>query len=69
MNQHRVNELNEGHDATLEVSDELLQSALSSGFYCTSSLEDIRNCNFYVIAVPTPVDENNRPDLTPMESK
>lgn len=66
MNQHRVNELNEGHDATLEVSDELLQSALSSGFYCTSSLEDIRNCNFYVVAVPTPVDENNRPDLTPL---
>lgn len=66
MNQHRVNELNEGHDATLEVSDELLQSALVSGFYCTSSLEDIRNCNFYVVAVPTPVDENNRPDLTPL---
>ena len=66
MNQHRVNELKEGHDATLEVSDELLQSALSSGFYCTSSLEDIRNCNFYVVAVPTPVDENNRPDLTPL---
>ena len=66
MNPHRVTALMEGHDATLEVSDELLQSALNNGFRCTSNLEEIRNCNFYVVAVPTPVDENHTPDLTPL---
>ena len=57
-----------GHDVTLEVADVLLQSALDSGFKCTSNLDDIRGCNFYVVAVPTPVDKNNRPDLTPLIS-
>ena len=55
-----------GHDTTLEVSDELLQKALANGFICTSDLEKIKSCNFYVVAVPTPVDINNRPDLTPL---
>lgn len=68
MNQKRVESLMGGHDTTLEVADILLQSALDSGFKCTSNLEDIRDCNFYVIAVPTPVDRNNRPDLTPLIS-
>ena len=66
MNQRRVDALMAGHDDTLEVSDELLQSAIANGFVCTSSIEDIRDCNFYVVAVPTPVDENNNPDLTPL---
>lgn len=56
-----------GHDATLEVSDELLQDAINNhGFVCTADIEAIRDCNFYVVAVPTPVDENNNPDLTPL---
>ena len=68
MNQKRVDALMEGHDATLEVSDELLQEAISkNGFVCTSDIERIKNCNFYVVAVPTPVDENNRPDLKPLQ--
>lgn len=66
VNTARVNALMEGHDATLEVSDEHLQAAIASGFICTSQLDAIRDCNFYVIAVPTPVDKNNRPDLTPL---
>ncbi|WP_459189235.1 nucleotide sugar dehydrogenase [Parabacteroides sp. APC149_11_2_Y6] len=66
MNQTRVDALMLGHDATLEVSDELLQEALANGFLCTANVEDIRDCNFYVIAVPTPVDVNNNPDLTPL---
>lgn len=66
MNRARVDALNAGHDATLEVSDELLQSALANGFRCTADVEDIRDCNFYVVAVPTPVDDNNNPDLTPL---
>lgn len=67
MNQKRVDALNNGHDATLEVADEILQDAINNhGFKCTTSLDDIRGCNFYVVAVPTPVDENNRPDLRPL---
>ena len=67
MNQRRVDALMAGHDATLEVSDDLLQEAIDKhGFVCTTDLEKIRDCNFYVVAVPTPVDENNRPDLTPL---
>ncbi len=66
MNADRVKALMAGHDATLEVSDELLQSAIHNGFVCTSDIEAIRDCNFYVVAVPTPVDGNNNPDLTPL---
>ncbi len=67
MNQSRVNILNAGHDATLEVSDELLQDAINNhGFKCTTNVEDIRDSNFYVIAVPTPVDKDNHPDLRPL---
>lgn len=67
MNQKRVDALMEGHDATLEVCDELLQDAINNhGFVCTTDLEKIRECNFYVVAVPTPVDVNNRPDLRPL---
>ena len=68
MNQRRVDALMAGHDATLEVSDELLQEAIDKhGFVCTTDLEKIKDCNFYVVAVPTPVDENNRPDLAPLQ--
>lgn len=67
MNQARVDALMAGHDATLEVSDELLKEAIDShGFRCTTDVEAIRGCNFYVVAVPTPVDKNNRPDLYPL---
>ena len=67
LNRERVRALMEGHDATLEVADELLQEAIREhGFRCTADLEEIRDCNFYVVAVPTPVDENNRPDLKPL---
>lgn len=66
MSQCRVDGLMAGHDNTLEVSDELLQSAIANGFVCTTDIEKIRDCNFYIVAVPTPVDENNNPDLTPL---
>lgn len=67
MSQRRVDALMAGHDATLEVSDDLLQDAINNhGFVCTTKLDDIKDCNFYVVAVPTPVDENNNPDLTPL---
>ena len=67
MNQARVDALMSGHDATLEVDDALLQEAIGkNGFLCTTDLERIRSCNFYVVAVPTPVDRYNHPDLTPL---
>ena len=69
MNQSRVDALMAGHDTTLEVDDDLLQEAINkNGFKCTSNIEDIKDCNFYIVAVPTPVDSNNRPDLTPLIS-
>ena len=68
MSQHRVDALMKGHDSTLEVSENLLLDAIKNhGFVCSTDLNDIRNCNFYIVAVPTPVDENNRPDLTPLK--
>src|SRR5574343_368663 len=72
INQHRIDELNSGIDATLEVSEDLLNQVLVSqtsdekGLYCSCPLEDITNCNIYIVTVPTPVDKNNRPDLTPL---
>jgi len=66
MNNERVNALNQGHDSTLEVSDELLNKALKGGFKCSSNLDDIKECNIYIVAVPTPVDVNNKPDLSPL---
>lgn len=68
LNAKRVKRIMEGHDDTLEVDNELLRKALDSGFKCTNNINDIKQCNFYVVAVPTPVDENNRPDLTPLLS-
>lgn len=67
MNQYRVNSLMQGHDSTLEISDELLQNAITNhGFICTTDLELLRQCNFYIVAVPTPVDKYNYPDLKPL---
>lgn len=66
MSQSRVDALMQGHDATLEVADELLQDAINNGLKCTTSLDDIRDCNFYIVAVPTPVDSDKNPDLSPL---
>ena len=72
INQNRVSELNLGNDFTLEVSKELLQQVIVSepsdanGLFCSTHIDDIKECNYYIITVPTPVDKNNRPDLTPL---
>ncbi|WP_034920688.1 nucleotide sugar dehydrogenase [Gillisia sp. CAL575] len=72
INKPRVAELMSGIDSTLEVEKELLQSSLVDnpsgevGLYCSTDLKDIKDCNYYIITVPTPVDKNNRPDLTPL---
>ncbi|PWH86401.1 nucleotide sugar dehydrogenase [Brumimicrobium oceani] len=72
INEARINDLNGGHDSTLEVSDDLLKDVLVQdsnmeiGLYNSPNLEDIKDCNVFIITVPTPVDKNNRPDLTPL---
>ena len=72
VNSGRISELMSGLDATLEVDNETLKSVLvkdvsdSNGLYCTNQLEKIKDCNYYIITVPTPVDKNNRPILTPL---
>ncbi|MEA9413141.1 nucleotide sugar dehydrogenase [Flavobacterium sp. PL02] len=72
INQSRIASLQSGTDTTLEVDDKTLQKVLlgkvgdTIGLYCTSNIEDIKDCNYYIVTVPTPVDKNNRPDLTPL---
>ncbi|MDY3317571.1 nucleotide sugar dehydrogenase [Riemerella anatipestifer] len=75
INQERVAKLNQGHDDTLEVADDILQAALVQenpfpmgkiGLYCSADLKDIQDATIYIITVPTPVDKNNRPVLTPL---
>lgn len=72
INEQRVNELNSGKDFTLEVEEALLKSVLDTanskqkGLYITKQREELSDCNFYIITVPTPTDKHNRPVLTPM---
>jgi UDP-N-acetyl-D-galactosamine dehydrogenase len=72
INTDRISELMSGVDSTLEVDNETLQSVLvskdsdSNGLFCTNQLDKIKDCNYYIITVPTPVDKNNRPVLTPL---
>lgn len=71
INQPRIKELNEGHDRTLEVENELLDSVLSkqnsdTGLYNTHLLSEIADCNIYIVTVPTPIDDDQNPDLTPL---
>jgi len=72
INQQRVSELKKGIDSTLEIENDLLQNVLvktisnENGLYCTANSKHIEECNYYIITVPTPVDKNNKPDLTPL---
>jgi UDP-N-acetyl-D-galactosamine dehydrogenase len=72
INQKRVEELNAGLDNTLEIEESLLKSVLvneplqENGLFCSTNIDDIKSCTYYIVTVPTPVDKNNRPDLTPL---
>lgn len=72
INANRIAELKQGIDSTLEVEEDLLKSVLvespsdENGLYITDQLDELKSCNLYVVTVPTPVDKNNRPDLTPL---
>jgi UDP-N-acetyl-D-galactosamine dehydrogenase len=70
INRERIAEIESGIDSLLEI-DAILQKVLvtststKQGLYATSSvLDEMKDCNYYIITVPTPVDKNNRPDLT-----
>lgn len=73
INRKRIEELNSGIDTTLEVDEATLKEVLvnqnnntGKGLFCSADLNDISDCNYYIITVPTPVDRHNRPDLTPL---
>lgn len=72
INQSRIEALKLGIDSTLEIDAAILREVLletpsnDKGLYCTSTLSEIADCNYYIVTVPTPVDKNNRPDLTPL---
>ena len=63
-NQERISELIAGHDATLEVSDEELKQVPLMSYSC--NIDDLKNCNVYIVTVPTPIDRHKQPDLTPL---
>jgi len=65
VNPLRIQELEDGHDRTLEIEDDLLNSVKSNISYA-SDIQDTRDCNIYIVTVPTPIDKSNRPDLTPL---
>ncbi len=71
-NEKRIKELQDGTDKTLEVADSVLQAVLQKnpkmekGLYCSSTSKHLEDCNYYIVTVPTPVDRNNRPILTPL---
>lgn len=74
MKQSRIEALNQGIDTTLEVGEEVLKAVLrptvptrqEAGLFCSCNPEDLRDCNYYIVTVPTPVDRHNRPDLSPL---
>ncbi|MDF1877876.1 nucleotide sugar dehydrogenase [Sulfurimonas sp. SAG-AH-194-L11] len=66
INQPRIDELNSGFDRTLELTSEQVKESIKHGMKFTSNLDDTKDCNIYIVTVPTPIDENNEPDLTPI---
>ncbi|TMM53781.1 nucleotide sugar dehydrogenase [Maribacter algarum] len=72
INPNRIAELQNGQDSTMEVSEELLaqvsktEPSNENGLFCTDNLDSLNDCNYFVVTVPTPVDQTNRPDLTPL---
>lgn len=72
INEPRIKELQGGHDHTLEIDEDHLNSVIcdkqpgDKGLFCTNKLDELKPCNIFIVTVPTPVDKNNRPDLTPL---
>ena len=68
INERRINEINAGIDSTNEVTPEALKNALANGMVCTNKIDDLKVCNMYVVAIPTPVDDFYNPELMPLKS-
>ena len=68
INEKRIKEINAGIDSTNEVTAGALETALANGMICTSQLDDIKSCNVYIVAIPTPVDDFYNPELLPLKS-
>jgi UDP-N-acetyl-D-galactosamine dehydrogenase len=66
ISQWRIDELSSGYDRTLELSKEQVNEAIKNGMKFTLDINDIKECNIYIVTVPTPIDKNKRPDLTPL---
>ena len=66
VNAARIEELKSGYDRTLELSSEQMKKAIENGMKFSLNLDDIKDCNFFIVTVPTPIDKNKRPDLTPV---
>ena len=62
----RIDELSSGYDRTLELSKEQVNEAIQNGMKFSLDINDIKDCNIYIVTVPTPIDKNKRPDLTPL---
>jgi len=65
INQSRVNDLKDGVDSTLETTSKELKDAVHLSY--TANLDDVKDCEIFIITVPTPIDKHKRPDLTPLE--
>ena len=68
INKERVDELNNFFDKTLEIETDILKNRIGKNLLLTTNVEGLKKCNYYILTVPTPVDENNNPDFTPLIS-
>ena len=66
INEPRVEELRSGYDRTLELTDDEVKESITNGMVYSTNMDDIKDCNVYIVTVPTPIDSSNRPDLTPL---
>ncbi len=66
INKSRIDELNSAYDRTLELDEAQMKEAIAHGMKFSSDLNNIADCNVYIVTVPTPIDSSNRPDLTPL---
>lgn len=66
IHKERIEELQNGYDRTLELSSEQMQQAISNGMKFTTNYDDVKECNIYIVTVPTPINSDNEPDLTPI---
>ena len=66
ISQWRIDELSKGYDRTLELIEIQVKEAIKNGMRFSLNIDDIKDCNIYIVTVPTPIDKNKRPDLTPL---